>query len=304
MRNKEIKGFASLKIPAFRNFLTARFFLTLAIQMQAVAVGWQVYQITHDPFALGIIGLAEAIPFLSLVLFAGHWADIYQRRKLATGAVALFALCALLLFILSFNLDFLPESNPQYVFYAIISITGVARAIAGPSISALLPQLLKRELYANGAAWNSSFWQIASVGGPAIGGLLYGFVGKEITYFVAFVLVVTSLFFFFRLPLFPPARLRKESIRESLSSGLKFVFNQPIVLGAISLDLFAVLFGGAVALLPVFADEILHVGPEGLGILRAAPSIGAVLTALVVTRHAPMMNSGKILLVFVALFGV
>ena len=300
----EIKGFASLKIPSFRNFLSARFFLTLAIQMQAVAVGWQVYQITRDPFALGIIGLAEAIPFLSLVLFAGHWADMYQRKKLAITAVSLFALCALSLFLIAIYPGTLPANHPEYLFYAIISVTGVARAIAGPAVSALLPQLLKRELYANGAAWNSSFWQIASVGGPAIGGLLYGFAGKETTYLIAFLLVLISLFFFFRLPVFPPARLGKEPISNSLKAGLSFVFNQPVVLGAISLDLFAVLFGGAVALLPVFADEILHVGAEGLGILRAAPSIGAVLTALIVTRHSPMVNSGKILLLFVALFGL
>lgn len=304
MQEKEHSGFAALKIPAFRNFLSARFFLTLAIQMQAVAVGWQVYQITYDPFALGIIGLAEAIPFLSLVLFAGHWADVFHRRRLATGAVSLFALCALGLFIIAIQPEVLPESHPEYFFYAIISITGVARAIAGPSISAMLPQLLKRELYANGAAWNTSFWQIASVGGPAIGGLLYGFAGKEVSYFTALLLVCISLFFFFSLPLLPPAGDRKEKIFKSLKTGLQFVFNQPIVLGAISLDLFAVLFGGAVALLPVFADQILHVGPEGLGILRASPSIGAVLTALIVTRHAPMVNSGKILLVFVALFGL
>ena len=304
MQTKETRGFAALKVPAFKNFVTARFFLTMAVQMQAVAVGWQVYQLTKDPFSLGLIGLAEAIPFLSLVLFAGHWADIYQRRKLATASVSLFALCALVLLIISINPEVLPDQNAQWVFYGIIAVTGIARAIAGPSIQALLPQLLKRELYANGAAWNSSFWQIASVSGPAIGGLLYGFAGKETTYLVALILVLIALFFFFRLPLFPPARKQKEAIGKSLSSGIQFVFRQPIVLGAISLDLFAVLFGGAVALLPVFADEILHVGPEGLGVLRAAPSIGAVLTALVVTRHAPMRHSGKILLAFVSLFGL
>lgn len=304
MPNHETRGFAALKVPAFRNFVSARFFLTMAVQMQAVAVGWQVYQITHDPMALGFIGLSEAIPFLSLVLFAGHWADIYKRRKLVIAAVSLFALCSILLWIIAIQPQVLPKTHPETYFYAIIAITGIARAIAGPAISALLPQLLKRELYANGAAWNSSFWQIASVGGPAIGGLIYGFAGKETTYFVVLLMVFVSLFFFLRLPTFPPARLRKESIQNSLKAGLKFVFNQPIVLGAISLDLFAVLFGGAVALLPVFADQILHVGPEGLGILRAAPSVGAVLTALIVTRHSPMYNSGKILLVFVALFGL
>jgi MFS family permease len=304
MSHRETRGFAALKIPAFQHFISARFFLTMAVQMQAIAVGWQVYQITHDALALGIIGLSEAIPFLSLVLFAGHWADIYQRKKLVIASVSLFALCSVLLWIFAIYPNLLPNQHPEYAFYGVIALTGIARAVAGPSISAMLPQLIKRELYANGAAWNSSFWQIASVGGPAIGGLIYGFAGKETTYFVVLLLVVVSMFFFLRLPSFPPARLRKEGIAKSLKEGLSFVFNQPIVLGAISLDLFAVLFGGAVALLPVFADQILHVGPEGLGILRAAPSIGAVLTALIVTRHSPMVNSGKILLVFVGLFGL
>ncbi|MEZ5172174.1 MAG: MFS transporter [Bacteroidia bacterium] len=304
MSKSAITGAAALKVPQFRSFLTARFFLTMSFQMQSVAVGWQVYNITHDPLALGMIGLAEAIPFLSLVLFAGHWADIYIRKKLISISVVLFVLCSATFLLFSVRPSLLPAVHPEYMFYLVFAFAGVARAIAGPSIQATLPQILKRELYANGAAWNSSFWQIAAVTGPALGGLIYGFAGQSQTYLCVLVLCLSSLFFFSRLPVFPPARQRSEPVFASLAGGLKFVYKQPVILGALSLDLFAVLFGGAVALLPVFANEILHTGPQGLGILRAAPSTGAVITALIVTRHAPMRNSGKILLAVVALFGL
>ncbi len=304
MANNTLSGTAALKVPAFRSFLTARFFLTMSVQMQYVAVGWQVYNLTGDPFALGLIGLSEAIPFLSLVLFAGHWADIYVRKKMILLSVGLFVICSTLFLLFSVKPDLLPKQHPESYYYITFALAGIARALAGPAIQATLPQILKRELYANGAAWNSSFWQIAAVSGPAAGGLIYGFGGQTQTYMTVLMLCIIAFFFFSRLQAFPPARQHKEAVLTSLSSGLRFVFKQPVILGALSLDLFAVLFGGAVALLPVFADQILNTGPEGLGILRAAPSIGAVITALVVTRHSPMRNSGKILLICVALFGL
>ncbi|MCB0819983.1 MAG: MFS transporter, partial [Bacteroidetes bacterium] len=179
MSKSAITGAAALKVPQFRSFLTARFFLTMSFQMQSVAVGWQVYNITHDPLALGMIGLAEAIPFLSLVLFAGHWADIYIRKKLISISVVLFVLCSATFLLFSVRPSLLPAVHPEYLFYLVFAFAGVARAIAGPSIQATLPQILKRELYANGAAWNSSFWQIAAVTGPALGGLIYGFAGQS-----------------------------------------------------------------------------------------------------------------------------
>ncbi|HOY48714.1 MAG TPA: MFS transporter [Flavobacteriales bacterium] len=304
MTNQEHSGTAALKVKPFRNFIAARFFLTMAIQMQAVAVGWQVYQLTKDPFALGIIGISEAIPFISLVLFAGYWADIYKRKQIILRSVTLFSLCAALLLFFAVKPNLLPQNNPQWIFYLVIGITGIARALAGPAVQSMLPQLFKRELYANGAAWNSTVWQIASVSGPAVGGLIYGFYGKEVTYTVCMILVVLSLFFFSRLPDFPASNSKREGIFISLKQGLNFVFKQKIVLSALTLDLFAVLFGGAVSMLPVFANDILHTGAEGLGILRAAPSIGAVITSIYITRHAPMRHSGKILLTFVALFGL
>jgi len=297
------KGNEALKIPAFRRFIAARFFLTMAIQMQAVAVGWQVYEITHDTLALGLIGLSEALPFMSIALFAGHWADIYERKKIVVRSVSLFALCA---FILLGN-SFLPETyfsaHKEYLLYFVIAITGLARGLAGPSVQAMLPQLLPRNVLANGIAWNTSAWQIAAVSGPAIGGLIYGYAGKQVTYAFCAGFVIISLSFFSSLPAFSPAKALREKMTDSLRQGIVFVLKNKIVLGALSLDLFAVLFGGAVALLPVFADQVLDTGPEGLGLLRAAPSVGAVFTALIITRFTPKYKTGVILLAAVALYG-
>jgi len=281
---------SALSNPAFRRFIAARFFLTMAIQMQSVALGWQMYELTHDALSLGMIGLAEALPYMSILLFSGHWADIYRRKTIAVRSVGLFGVCALLLLGFSIMQSGIKTDAAQLVLYGISALTGFSRALAGPSIQSMMPQLLPRHLYSNGIAWNSSFWQVAAVSGPAIGGLIYGAFGKETTYLTCTVLVLCSVTFFAFLPSFPPSKKTGESIADSLKQGLGFVWKNKIVLGALSLDLFAVLFGGAVALLPVFADQILHTGPEGLGLLRAAPSIGAVITALIVTRNAPMQH--------------
>jgi MFS family permease len=276
----------------------------MAIQMQSVALGWQIYEITHDALSLGIIGLAEALPYMSILLFSGYWADVYSRKKIAIRSVSLFAICALILLTFSYTQENLNLNSPEYFLYGVAALTGLARALAGPSIQSMLPQLLPRHLYANGIAWNSSVWQLASVSGPALGGLIYGYAGQEYTYLTSAVFVITSLLFFLQLPSFAPSQLIKESIGESLKQGILFVWKNKIVLSALSLDLFAVLFGGAVALLPIFADQVLNTGPQGLGLLRAAPSIGAVVMSLIVTRNTPILHSGKILLISVALFGL
>jgi len=301
---KPTKKTSALSNRGFSAFITARFFLTLAIQMQSVALGWQIYEITHDALSLGIIGLAEALPYMSILLFSGYWADIYNRKKIAVRSVSLFAVCSLILLLFSITQEALNLSSPEYFLYGVAALTGLTRALAGPSIQSMLPQLLPRNLLANGIAWNSSVWQFAAVSGPALGGLIYGVAGKELTYLTSAVFVVTSLLFFSLLPNFSPPHLIKESIGESLKQGIRFVWNNKIMLSALSLDLFAVLFGGAVALLPIFADHILNTGTQGLGLLRAAPSIGAVVMSLIITRNAPLVNSGRILLIAVALFGL
>ncbi len=294
---------AAFKIKSFRRFLSARFFLTMAIQLQSVALGWQVYDLTKDPLSLGLIGLFEAIPYMSILLFSGHWADVYKRKTMAIRAISLFAVCALFLTTIAFNVFGFDKSLTLTSLYTAAGLIGLSRGLAGPSIQSMLPQIMPRELLANAITWNTSSWQVASVSGPAIGGLVYGFYGKEVTYVLCALLVLISLVIFSTLPSFAPSQQIKEPIFKSLRKGFSFVWTNKLVLSAISLDLFAVLFGGAVALLPMFADKILNTGPEGLGILRSAPAIGAIIMGLVIVKFPLMRYSGFVLLTAVGLFG-
>jgi len=294
---------AAFKIKSFRRFLSARFFLTMAIQLQSVALGWQVYDLTKDPLSLGLIGLFEAIPYMSILLFSGHWADIYRRKTIALRAISLFAICAIFLTLIAFNVFEFDGALQLTSLYTAAGLIGLSRGLAGPSIQSMLPQLMPRELLANAITWNTSAWQVASVSGPALGGLVYGFYGKEVTYILCAILVLISLLIFSTLQSFAPSQLIKEPIFKSLSKGFNFVWSNKLVLSAISLDLFAVLFGGAVALLPMFADRILQTGPEGLGILRSAPAIGAIFMGLIIVKFPLMRNSGFVLLTSVGLFG-
>jgi MFS family permease len=284
----------------FRRFLCARLLATLAAQMQTVAVGWQIYEITRDPLDLGLIGLSQFLPFVVLILPAGQVADHYDRRRILTACYAVEALCASLL--LWFTVQNVTVAWP--VFGA-MTLLGCARAFSMPSGQALLPNLVPREDFTRAVALNSSVFQIATVVGPAMGGLLY-LAGPRIVYGSVLALAVISIVLMFGVQ--GGARSitaqREPATLQTLLSGLRFVRSKPIVLGAISLDLFAVLFGGATALLPIFASDILRVGPSGLGLLRTAPGIGASLCAMVlaflpITRHVgPWMFAG------VAMFGV
>lgn len=284
----------------FRRFLSARLLATLAAQMQTVAVGWQIYAITRDPMDLGLIGLSQFLPFVVLILPAGQVADQHDRRRILTACYAVEALCAALL--LWFTIESLTVAWP--VFGA-MTLLGCARAFSMPSGQALLPNLVPREDFTRAVALNSSVFQIATVVGPAMGGLLY-LAGPRIVYASVLTLALISIVLMFRVRGGARAgnALREPASLETLLSGLRFVRSKPIVLGAISLDLFAVLFGGATALLPIFASDILHVGPGGLGLMRTAPGIGAALCAvalalLPITRHVgPWMFGG------VAMFGV
>jgi MFS family permease len=297
--------YGSLRIPEFRLFIAFRLLLTIAIQMQGVIVGWQVYNITKDALSLGFIGLAEAIPFMLVSLYAGHVADTVSRKKIILFSVTLFFICAIaLLFFTVYSKDFISRFGTIPIYY-IIAMTGIARGFAGPAISAFWSQLVPRDLYANASGWSTTAWQIGAVSGPAIGGLLFGFLGDANAYAIDAGLIVASLVcvsFIAKKPVH--IKEKKESLKTSLSAGIRFVFNNQIILGALSLDLFAVLFGGAVALLPIFAAEILKVGPEGLGLLKAAPSMGAVLMALYLTHRPPMKKAGRNLLYAVAGFGL
>ena len=297
--------YAAMRIRDFRLFISARFCITLAIQIQAVIVGWQVYEITKDPLSLGLIGLAEAIPSIAVSLYAGHVADVTSRKKIILITVSTLVLCSALL--LSFTLDlggFLLEHGVLPI-YAVIFISGIARGFITPAIFSFMPQLVPRELYQNAISWNSTLWEMASIGGPPIGGLIYGFFGITAAYSVDVALTIIGLILVMAVASRPvPAASDEQGIVEKISAGLHFVFRNKIILGAISLDLFAVLFGGAVALLPIFADQILDVGKIGLGFLRSAPGIGALLTALYLTYRPIRKSMGILLLYSVAGFGV
>jgi MFS family permease len=298
-------AYAALQIRDYRYFVFARLCITLAIQIQATVVGWQVYDITHDPLSLGLMGLAEAIPAIAVSLYAGHVADIVDRKKiiLITISILLFCSASLLFFTLEpgkffFTYGALP-------IYSVIFISGIARGFLSPANFSFMPQLVPRSLYANAISLNSTFWEAASIGGPMLAGFIYGFIGISASYMADVMLVLASLYFYFSIPGRPvPPASEEQGIVEKISAGLKFVFKNQIVLSAISLDLFAVLFGGAIALLPVFAKEILKVGPEGLGFLRSAPAVGALLMAVYITHNPIQKHIGKILLGCVGGFGL
>src|SRR5919107_3052614 len=296
--------YAALRILNFRWFIYSLLAMTVATQIQAVVVSWQIYELTHDPLSLGLIGLAEAVPFIGFALFAGHVADRRTRLRISLPSLVILLCCSLALF--GFTLR--PEviaSGRVWPIYAVIFCSGIARSFLQPARSALGAEVVPRELYPNAVTWRSSTWQFAEVVGPAIGGLLYGFGSARAAYGVDAGLMAAALLSLARMrPPSKPARQENETFRQSLITAIRFVRGQPVVLGALTLDLFSVLFGGAVALLPVFAAEILRVGPEGLGILRASPAVGAVVMSLVLAHRRPLQQAGRTLLSSVALFGL
>jgi MFS family permease len=273
--------------------------------MQAVIVGWQVYELTKDPFSLGLIGLAEAIPSILVSLYAGSFTDMHDRKKILQSAFALMLFCSFSLFIISTESISLLIDNKIIAIYSVIFISGIARGFSGPAAFAFMPQLVPKSILPNAITWNTSAWQIGAVTGPAIGGFAYGFFGVQYSYFSVVMISIIPLILLMTIKNKPvPIAGEIQNLKERLTAGLKFVFNNKIILGALSLDMFAVLFGGAVALLPIFAADILFVGPEGLGVLRAAPSLGAVAMGLLMTRFSPNSNAGRNLLVSVAGFGI
>jgi len=294
--------YAPLRFAAFRWLVVSLLPATLAQQIQAVVVGWQIYALTRDPLALGLIGLSEALPFIGIALFAGHVADRIDRRRISIASLSVMLICAVALFMLSFHLT---RGSAVWPIYLVIAVSGVARSFLTPSRAALAAELVPRELFPRAAAWRSAAWQLAAVLGPALGGLLYGFGSARVAYSVAAALHLIALLCLARVNrTVVPVEIDHDSVWESLGVGIRFVMHQPIVLGAMALDMFSVLFGGAVALLPIFASEILHVGPEGLGIMQAAPAAGAVAMSLVLTHRPPIRRAGRALFIAVAGFGL
>ena len=279
--------------------LVGRCCATLASQMLAVGVGWHVYALTRDPLALGFVGLSEFLPFVLLVLVGGHVADRVARRGVVVAAYAVQIACALALL-----LTVVTDERRTWPIYLTLGVFGASRAFWGPAMQAMLPGLVARGQFAGTVALNSMLFQIAAVTGPIIGGLLY-LVGPQVVYGSCAALYALGLVLMLRIrantsPTSPPEPGGGRRFLE----GLRFVWRTRLVLGVISLDLFAVLFGGAVALLPIFARDILHAGPAGLGLLRASPGIGAALAAAWLALRPPSDHVGRLLLGGVATFGL
>ena len=278
--------------------------MTISSQIQGVVVAWQIYDITHDPLSLGLMGLAEALPFIGMSLYAGHVADVLDRRRIAVASLGVLLACSLTLLVFNLIPGFL-RAHGAWPFYGVIFVSGLARSFLQPSRNALGAEIVDRSLYANAVAWRSSTWQTAAVVGPALGGLIYGFASPRVAYVADAIMMAIALSTFWTIQY--EARLivdQGESIGESLRSGLRFVFRESVLLSALTLDLFSVLLGGAEALLPVFADQILHVGPQGLGILRAAPAAGAVVASVYLAHRPPFKRAGRTLLYSVGTFAL
>jgi MFS family permease len=294
--------YVSLRNPNFLWYVASLVALTLGTQIQATVVAWQVYAITKDPLSLGLVGLAEALPFITAALYAGHIADRHDRKLLSLIALAVQLGCSFALILLTVYARRLLSATILPIF-VVVGVSGLARSLLQPARTALGAEIVPRETYTNAITWRSSLWQFAAVVGPAAGGIIYGFSGPRLAYIVETILCAIALFLFTQIAYTRlPAVVTEMTIGENLTVGIRFLMTQPELLGAQLLDLFSVLFGGAPALLPIFASEILHVGPQGLGILRAAPAAGAVLISVLLV-HRRMRNAGPILFMCVAAFG-
>jgi len=294
--------YAPLRYPDFLRLIASYGTSTVAREAQIVVIGWQVFARTRDPLALGLIGLAEALPFIGVALYAGHLADRGERRNIAVIGTIGMLLSAVAL--LAFTLRPSMLAAGIWPIYAVIFASGIARSFARPAVTALSAEIVPRELYTSSVAWRSSTWHLAAIVGPALGGLIYGYAGAAMAYTFVIVLMVAAVVALWMITHRGRAvAVDDVPLGESVKIGLRFLWNDPVMLAAMSLDLFAVLFGGAIALLPAFAD-LLGAGPKGLGILRAAPAVGAVMTGLWVAHRPPMRSAGRMLFGSVAVYGL
>ena len=283
----------------FRLYQLARFFSVVGTQMQSVAVAWQVYAITHRPLDLGFVGLAQFVPAFGLSLAAGHVADRIDRKRIVITCYLGIAICSLLLFALAQR-----GHTTVAPIYVVLVLFGVARAFSGPAGQALMPSLVPLEHFANAVAWSSSIWQVATIAGPALGGVLYGWGGPSGVYMSTAILSTLAAFLLSFVRPRPGTLEKRGASWSTFLAGIRYVWTERLLLGAISLDLFAVLLGGAVALLPVYASDILHVGPRGLGMLRSAPALGATVSAVAMAYRPLKRRAGTIMLAAVFVYGV
>lgn len=298
---------ASMRLPEYRNLLLGRFLFIMGLRMMSTLVGWWIYNLTDDPFAIGIIGLSEVIPAVSLSLFAGHIIDNSEKRKLLLRAIFSYCLIATIFIFLSsdkISLQFSKHSIAICI-YCVIFLTGIIRAFSGPVFGVLLAYIVPKQHLQNATTWNQGTFLSASVTGHATGGFLIGLMGIHNTLFVIGFLMLIALLLFFRLKQKPSLNINSDKkTLESVKEGLRFVFKTKELLGAISLDLFAVLFGGAVAMVPVYARDILKVGPEGFGFLNGASDIGSIIIVVLLTIFPLKKQQGRTLLFAVASFGI
>ncbi|HEY8795559.1 MAG TPA: MFS transporter [Gemmatimonadaceae bacterium] len=291
--------YAALRYSDYRYFLAGRLAASMGSQMIDVAIGWELYERTNRALALGYVGLVQVVPIILLALPAGHVADRFDRKRVALMSLLLLIAGSLALAAISFTVAPIP------LIYLTLFIIGVALAFHRPAVAALLPQLVPAEKFANAVTWNSVGWQLASVVGPALGGLIIAWRRHAgIVYVIDAALMTVFVICVTQIRGRQVVRARKAATVQTLLGGVRFVWHTKVILAAITLDLFAVLFGGATTLLPVFAKDILHVGAEGFGWLRAAPSIGAVLVAILLLGRPPMRRAGRSLLIAVAGFGI
>jgi MFS family permease len=299
--------YAALRYKEFNTFLLLRFAMVFAWSMQFIIIEWQVYSITKDPLSLGLIGLMEVIPAFSMALFAGHIVDQKEKKGLLLKCILAFSVISFGLFLLTWPavIQDYATNTILYSIYFLVFLGGLVRAFLGPTIFSFLSLLVPKKVYPNAATWSSSVWQIASVVGPAVAGFSITLIGVHWSMCSVFICSIFAMLFLSQIEKKPIMNPKiGEPVMQSLTEGIKFVFNNKTVLGAITLDMVAVLFGGAVALLPIFAQDILKVGPEGFGFLRAAPAVGAFITMLI-TAYVPLSkNAGMKLLSAIFAFGI
>ncbi|HET8803443.1 MAG TPA: MFS transporter [Aequorivita sp.] len=304
---KKNDPYAALRFREFNIFLMVRFAMVFAWSMQFVVIEWEVYSITKNPLSLGIIGLMEVIPAVSMALFAGHIVDQQEKRALLFKCIFGFSVVSLGLFLLTWPriISDLSTNTVLYSVYFLVFLGGIVRAFLGPTIFSLFSLLVPKKIYPNAATWSSSVWQMGAVVGPAAGGFFIHWIGVHWSMCFVFAFSLMALLLLLKIPKKPILNPNiGEPIMKSLKEGIKFVMNTRVILGALTLDMFAVLFGGAVALLPIYAQDILKVGPEGFGVLRAAPAVGALLI-MFTSAHFPLnKNAGMKLLAAIFGFGI
>ncbi|WP_346238931.1 MFS transporter [Niabella insulamsoli] len=303
--------FAAVRIAEYRNLMIGRFTFVAAMRMITTVVGWWIYQLTKDPLAIGLIGLSEVIPALSLALYSGHRVDTNDKRKLILQGITGYLFAALILFALSTSETqaLLHTSHISWFIYGVFFFTGMLRSFVGPCFSAMIATIVPKNLLQNATTWNQGTWLSASVTGHAVGGFLIALIGIGSTLLVICSLIFLSIIFLFQLKPKPPIHTNEKGAPqpktwESIKEGLAFVFQTKALLAAMALDMFAVLFGGAVAMIPVFASDILKIGPKGFGWLNAATDIGAIFIVIALTLSPMRKNQGRKMLIAVAGFGI